>query len=181
MNKIINDLFELDKLIGNELLIESELPKDCIINGLSVRGPELLKYINDKLYLSPNLNDTVLIFECSHNKNNCLSEYNEINDELILFNSFEYKVILYGNHSKNIASKLKARFESDSVKQHLYDEGIYLEYVDYPESINEIINETVWIRTDLSINLSCQMKFNSIKNELNFDKINKITLIKEEN
>ena len=48
------------------------------------------------------------------------------------------------------------------------------------ETINEIINETVWIRTDLNVNLSCQMKFNSIKNELNFNKINKITLIKEE-
>ena len=70
--------------------------------------------------------------------------------------------------------------ESEVIRQNLFNEGINIEKVTSPVSLNEFKNETVWIRTDLSIEYSCRMSVQPV-NELNeMDNISEIKIIKEE-
>lgn len=180
MIKSISNIFELDKIIRKYLISQSELDPRKVINSLSVRGPELQVLVEKNTYVSPDLNTTILIFENTNNDTNNNVSVPEEDGTFSIYQSFSCKIILYGNYSKTLGLILKSRMESEVIRQNLFDEGINIEKVTSPVSLNEFKNETVWIRTDLSIEYSCRMSVQPV-NELNeMDNISKIKIIKEE-
>ena len=60
---MIENMQDVDKIIGNMLLKQSGLNRQNIVNGLSVHGPELSKFITETVKQSYDLTDVVIIFE----------------------------------------------------------------------------------------------------------------------
>lgn len=176
----VNDIFELDKILRNYLISQTGLDNKNVINALSVRGPELEVLISEHTYFSPSLNDTILIFENeSNDTNNNISMTEDINN-ISIYQSFKCKIIIYGNYSKTLALLLKARFESEVIRDSLFSDGINLEKISNPISINELKNETVWIRTDLAIEYSCRLLVANKTTNEQIKEITKLTIIKED-
>lgn len=180
MIKPISNIFELDKIIRKYLISQSELDSKKVINSLSVRGPDLEVLIGKNTYFSPDLNTSILLFENENNDTNNNVAVPEEDGTFSIYQSFRCKVILYGNYSKTLGLILKSRMESEVIRQNLFDEGINIEKVTSPVSLNEFKNETVWIRTDLSIEYSCRMSVQPINELTEMDNISQINIIKEE-
>lgn len=180
MIKTISNIFELDKILRKYLISQSNLKPDVVVNALSVRGPDLELLISNNTYFSPNLNDVVLIFENETNETTNNVSVDEEDATFTIYQSFRCKIVIYGNYSKTLALILKTRFESDTIRDKLFEEGINLENVSNPVSINEFKNETVWIRTDLNIEYSCRLNVQPIAETEQLENISKLIVIKED-
>lgn len=175
----INNLQNLEKLFRKYLIKQSDLNSSQVINSLSIRGPELIKIINAEFVSPINLLECVLLFEISYNDTNNNVSMVEEDGTITLYNSYKINLISYGLYSKTLMSILKARFESSIVRYDLHTEGIYLENVSNIESINEFVNETLWERSDLSIEFSCRLSILQNSNPLEFENLNSIILDSE--
>ena len=181
----IQNLNYLDKIFGDMILNLSELKREQIKNALSVRGADLNKIISENkknVSIPIDLSDIIIIFEISNRNSLNNVSMIEKDDTITNYCSFNIKIIIYGNYSKTLSQILKAKFESEIIKQKMYESGIFLEKVLDINSVNEFINETVWIRNDINIEFSCRMsikqsdKFNHFENineNSNIIKINK--------
>ena len=72
---------------------------------------------------------------------------------------------------------LKNRFESEIVRNNLLNEGIHIENIDNPSDYNEFINKTMWIRSNLNINLTCLYKIKNIDSYSEYENISNINII----
>lgn len=141
---------DIDKVIANILVKQSELDNSHILNGLSIRGPELVKYIEDSIEMSPDLSDTFLIFINSIDDNAVnFTEEVENSTTIRSTNTCSCHIYLYGSSSINVALKLKARLESEYVRLNMYENGVELRKVESPQATTELINNTMWSRADL--------------------------------
>lgn len=159
---MITNLHEIEKVIAAILVQQSELENDRIINGLSIRGPELSKYIQDKILHSYNINDSVIIFELIMDYDNTLNitEYDEKNIRSNIAAKIE--LTIYGNESINLANILKARLESEKVRNILLENEIYLSTISNISSLNEYENDTMWLRTNMTLNVIVELQVNEI-------------------
>ena len=155
---MITNLRELEKIVGNIIYKESGLTKDRIINAMSVRGPQLSKLITDKVKLSYDLNDVAIIFEITNRNNDDVNFSEEINEDEIRNNlALKVSIICYGNASNNVVNILRARLLSERVRLEFLENDVYIAEVSSATSLNEFINETVWPRTDFTINIDVEM------------------------
>ena len=158
---MITDISNIDKIIGNMIVKQSNLSRENILNGRSVRGIDLAKFIADKILSSYELTDSVIIF--TTNASNAINVTEVQKDESIYeAMSFEVQFTIYGNQSLYLAKILKARFESEKVRNDLLEQGIYVIDIDSIQSMNEFMNETVWSRADMTLNIGCEMKVTQI-------------------
>ena len=163
---------EIEKIIGDLLVKESELPKEHVLNSLSLRGPELDKLIDEKVYLSYNLNDCVLLFEVSADSNLLdLSLPDKETDEIIKDIGLNVKTIIYGNCSLELANIIKARLESAEVREEFLSRSLYLYEVSNLSSLNEFKNNTVWPRTDFDISLNFETRITKIESGYQIESI----------
>ena len=180
--KAITNLQELEKILRNELITQTELSSEYVLNALSVRGTDLEKRLSDENLISIDISNSFVLFylQSNENANHNFTEENIITGELYSFTSYTLYIIIYGNDSKTVAQKIKSRFESQCVRTTLHDKGIHLEHVSNMSTKNEFKNSTMWIRHDIDIDFSCKTIYKSITTENNIDIINKINIIKEE-
>lgn len=163
MINFIKEPLELDKIIRNVLIEQSELNSKRVLNALSVRGQNLSKFITENSYMSYNLSDIVIIFEISSNQSSKSNVVMEEDDDTITdYSSFYVKILIYGNKSSYIANKLKSRLLSRKVIDNLQYEGIHVETVSNPEPMREWLNETLWIRNDITMEISCRESFEKV-------------------
>ena len=149
--KTISSFHDIEKVVGEALLKQSQLDRAHILNGLSVRGVNLAKYITDTVSLSYDLNDCVLIFEVVPVENDNINVTEEIEDDMILQYIYnEVKVVIYGNESYNLATLLKSRLESEKNQYDMFIKGVSLLKSSVCTSITEFINETIYPRADFS-------------------------------
>lgn len=172
----ISNIQDLEKIFRKCLIEQSELNASQIINSLTVRGPELIKIINNEFVSPINNHECVLLFEISSNSSNNTVSMVEEDGTITLYNSCKIKLISYGLYSKILMRILKARFETSQLRYDLHEQGIYIENISNIESINEFINETLWERTDLDIEFAFKMTINQISNQLEFEKINSVLI-----
>ena len=59
----IKDILEIDKIIRNTIIEESEFEANRVLNAISVRGQNLSKLVEDNIYMSYDLDDLIIIFE----------------------------------------------------------------------------------------------------------------------
>lgn len=180
----IKNVYDLDKIIRNQIHDNLELDKNKIINGLSVRGPELIKHVNENVYSSTDLSDTIIVFERSIDSSEKTISMEEIDNSITTYSHFQYKITIYGNVSDFVAYKLFSRLLSSEIRENLISKGIYIRDISNPQSINEFINNTIILRTDLEIALSCRFNFSKIISNEEFKKenltIKNINILKEE-
>lgn len=172
---MIKNLHDIEKIIANVLVKQSQLDNDRIINGLSVRGPELSKYIQTKVLKSYELTDSVIIFELvmDYNQDTNFTEYS--NNSIRNTMAFHIELTVYGNESINLANILKARLESQKVRAILLEEGIYLSNISNIASLNEYINETMWLRSNMTLNLIAEMNIDEIDKSEDVEDFSELT------
>lgn len=167
----ITDLNEINKYIRQTLIAQSELDGSHILNALSAGGQDLIKDIGDSIYISYERKDCVILFELMDNNSSTNLTMSEIDNSISSFSSYKVHITIYGNASMMMAQVLKARLESEKVRNDLYVKGIYLENVTNAISLNDFINETLWHRTDFDIEISCLLKVEPISNFDNFEEV----------
>lgn len=176
---MINNLYEIDKILGNIIVEQSELDRNNIKNGLGIRGSDLSKFINENIYISPNIKDTIIIFN-TELEDNPITEEKE--NEIVIDNFLNFKLMIYGAHSKNLAYILKARLESEEVRYELTSKYINLINIDNVISVDDIINNTIYPRCDLNIHLhiisKSVKKINSFENYENLGNIEILNILK---
>ena len=156
---MISKIEEIDIIVAKYLTSLSMLDTNRIINGNSIHGPELSKIVQDNISLSYDLTDSVIIFTTAIENNNV--DYTEYDNSKTVRNQFSAVVNLtiYGNTSRLIAECLKARFETEKIRYNLLQEGLKFKIADEITSIDDIMNDTVWPRTDMKLHFVTEMLF----------------------
>lgn len=157
----LNDINDIDKIIRNLLIKQSGLDKTHILNAQSIRGPELVKYIEETKEKSPELSDLFIIFDNNFTNEN-LNFTEKENDKLRILGSFEIYVIIYGDNSNKLGSILKARLESSKCNYDLLRQGIHLTGVSRVNESTDFIKETIWPKVDFHIYFEFESKTDPI-------------------
>lgn len=171
MIKTFSNVNELNKVLRNELITQSELNSEFVLNSLSVYGTELDKYIQDH-YEAITLDDCMLLFELSSRSSAydvSMDESEDDNNDITYIKGFTLKLILYGNNSSDVALKLIARLRTEETKLKLYDKGVYIEKVYDSSIINEFKNNVMWLRNDISIDIDAKFRFTNISKDYDFE------------
>lgn len=174
--RYLSDDNELNKLIRKLLIEQTEIPADRVINGLSVYGETLDKLIAKNRYDSYNRDDLFIIFELSSRNSESNMSYTKDDDTLEYIGSYNMHVIIYGNSSSLVASKLAARMRTETVRDVLDEDSTYVENVSDPTTVNEFVNGVLWHRADVDIYLSCTFNFNQIGESQSYDSLSKLTI-----
>lgn len=176
----INNTNLLNKILYNELLLQSELPKKRVLNAITNYGTDLQKQISPLVFESIDKTDCVILFQLFGRNSTNNKSMTEDNNSITYYKSYEMKLILYGNDSVDYANKIAARFRTENCRNSLLNKGVYLEEITYPETINEFINGSMWIRNDISIYIGCKFIFNQINDTSKFEEISNLKIINKE-
>lgn len=163
----INDIeVYLRKMIAHQ----AEIELDKVLNGLSFNGQDLTKD-NGSITESIDRSDTLIIFELQADTNNNVVSFIEDNNKISNICSYKLHLVIYGNESQTVAQKLKSRFETEKVYTDMQNVGISITDISNIQSINEVINDTIWQRSDLDINISCCLEIEQVDPISDFAKI----------
>ena len=158
----ITSLHDIEKTIGNMLVKQSALDRSRIMNLITPRGVDLSKFITEKVKLSYDLDDVVIIFEVTAEESSNINLTEIDGDDIREDSCFRINLVIYGNEALAMAKILKARIESEKVRSDLLNAGMFLVDVGSISSMNEFMNETMWPRADLSLKIACEMTVQQI-------------------
>lgn len=167
--KSISGIKEINKIIRNALIKQSGLSSNNVLNALSLHGEDLDKKLSKQYYGSYETNESVLLFELNSRQSTSNTSFTDDDDKIVYYRSFTVSVTLYGDDSSDIASNIVARLRTADSKLALYSDGIYLEAVSEPTTLNEYKNETMWIRNDIELSLSCYLSIEQVEPSQPFD------------
>ena len=160
IEKHVNSIEETVIVLRQTIARQAELDIVDVINADSIRGAELTRPVNGVLtpYAAK---DNVIVFE--------LNEYPDVdlsmqrNDESMLdISSHQLRLVVYGDNSRTISRKLKARMLSQRTLNELSAKGISIMNISNIESSSEIVNTVRYLRRDLQIVFIVSMKIEAI-------------------
>lgn len=155
---------ELNKVIRQQLILQSGLESKYVRNSLTAYGLDLNKQKFDEYFASITHDDTLLLFELSLIDDNMqMSE--TTNESVQTTATYNMHLICYGDCSADIMQRLVSRFRTAAVRQKLYDDGVYVQDVSNSTSINDFINDTIWYRTDCDLILQCYFNYTEVEVE----------------
>ncbi len=172
----IKEISEIDKIIRPVLIKQSELQDKRVLNGLTTHGVMLQRLIQDQVYQTLEPDNNVLIFGLHGRTDDPDKSMTEEDGSIIHYVPYEMKLIMYGSRSETIMDKLIGRLRTAEVRQELYAQGIYLQNVLQPRSTEEFINETMWLRTDSSINIYVMLRHLPVDEDVDIKDFNKIEI-----
>ena len=175
MIKSITNFHDLDKEMRSLIIECSSLDGNNVLNALSVRGPDLQKQIEDaNIFVSYDLSDCVAIFEISldENSSNNVQIEQQSDGTMIQYVAFNMSLSIYGNASNLLMRFIQAQINTSYVIQKMYEKGIYIESTSNVRSTNEFVNETIWPRSDMTINFACKIEFSPNENYKEYSMIN---------
>lgn len=160
IEKHVNSIEETVIVLRQTIARQAELDVVDVINADSIRGAELARPING--VLTPySAKDNVIVFE--------LNEYPDVDlsiqrdDESMLdISSHQLRLVVYGDNSRTISRKLKARMLSQRTLNELSAKGISIMNISNIESSSEIVNTVRYLRRDLQITFIVSMKIEAI-------------------
>ena len=177
MIKAISKIDDINKIIRNCLITQGEIDGQFVRNSLSNSGPRLDKQIGENVFNSISHDNELVLFELILRQNDSDMSMTDGNDVLSKYQSFSFNIIIYGDNSHCLAVKLISRLRSEKVRNELYYDGVYVEEVSEPTSLNEFKNDTIWMRTDFAIDISCRLEFSQIDIDNEIENPNDITSI----
>lgn len=176
MIKQLTDINTAIKVLRQMLINQSQLEPNKVLNALSVYGPETLT-TGENCQFSFTNEDTFILFELIEIESNNNVDMIESDDTVSVYATYEFKLIIYGTDSANIAQKLKGRFRTAKVLDELYVQGIQLYKVDRPTAMNEYINDAMYERRDMSIYFSINLQVEQIDDYDAFAQLNEIKTV----
>lgn len=177
MINAIKDESEIIKILRQSLIQELELEPGQVLNALSFRGADLHKEVETFIYNTFSQKELIIIFELVENDSSNNLVYPENDSDLLIYASYSFKLTIYGNQSGLYSRILKARFLTDEVLTNLQENGIYIYEITNPSSGTEFINDVIWERKDLDINISVRFNTKKISKFENFSSIEDINTI----
>ena len=180
MIKTFSSVNELNKVLRQQLILQTELSSSNVRNGLSTYGETLEKLLAKQTYDAYEQEDSFIVFELKTRSNDSDVSYTNDDDSITYDRSYELICYIYGNSSADVANKLVSRLRTEKVRTDLYDSGVYLESVKEPISFNEYKNDMMWLRTDVSIFVSCEFKFAQIVQEDPLARLSELEIIVKE-
>lgn len=180
MIKTFSSVKELNKVLRQQVILQTELPADNVRNGLSTYGETLEKLLAKQTYEAYEQEDSFIVFELKTRQNESDVSYTNDDDTVTYDRSYELICYIYGNSSADVANKLVARLRTEKVRTDLYDQGVYLEKINEPISFNEYKNDMMWLRTDVSIMISCEFRLNQVVIEEPIVKLSDLEIVIKE-
>ena len=173
----LSSIDEINKILRNQLIKQSELDGKKVLNGVSIHGQDLITQVNKFAYKSYSPMDSVIVFDLTINPTeNDISQTLE-DGSIQIYSSYSMKCYTYGFSSKELVLKIVARLRSEEARQELYENGVHLTSVEDIVDGKEFVNDTMYIRTDFTINISVMSIITKV--EENPDLINANFTIKE--
>lgn len=150
--------------LGNKILKILNLDVSRLFNGASIHGADLLKQINETEYTSFSVKDVFIVFLVEEDSSN----YYVLREEdgtLSSLSSFKMMLKIYGNGAHEVSQRLLTSFKEEKVLQDLHDHNLYIKNLSFPKATYEPINNVIWTRCDLDINLQVRFNFPSYEDE----------------
>lgn len=173
----ISDLHTVDNIIRNQLILQSNIDADFVRNAASIYGTTLDKNIDDDIFNSITINNTLILFYTYARESSNNITQTKTDDKIRIYTSFRVHVIIYGSNSQNLAHIMIGRLRTQKARNDLQNEGIYLDYVSHTVTIQEYKNNVLWPRNDFDINISCEMDIAQITDATQFAGYAKIDII----
>lgn len=162
--RALSSVKELNKILREVLVSQSQLSQSKVLNALSIHGEDLDELFEEQIYTSIERYEVMILFELQSRRNT--SDVSMTNDDgtITLDRSFALRVVIYGNDSSDVANLLVARLRTENIRNFLHEQGVYLEKINEPDILNEYKNNTMWLRNDIEIDIIS--KFNITQTEL---------------
>ena len=171
---------DIIKIIGNEILLQTGIPRDMFKNVTGVRGSSLAKRLSETETNSINLNDTFIVFELNEDDDTSYNTtINEDDDTVNLITAYNFYLKIYGNNCHTTAQQIITRLKSRQVVYKLHGLGIWLTEITFPTNTNEFINNTLWPRCDLTLKLRVRHNISLVNPEGEFSDENCQIIIDE--
>lgn len=144
------------------------LSKEYILNGESLRGPELVVIKDNKKIPISNTEIAIIHY---------LDPIDEIsvvdsNSDLLLNQSYELHLIIYGNRCRNVAQRIKSSIYSQTILEMLRDGGIGLLGIpSYENTSGFRPDNTYTLRYDVRIRFDCVLKTESLEDDIYIENV----------
>lgn len=172
----ISNINDIEVIIRNELITQSQLSEDYVRNALSLYGTDLNQEVGTDIFDTITTNQNLILFELLNNHTtNDVTE--TVDDKIKIYKSYSVYIIIYGDNSNTLANTLIARLRTEEVQENLQMQGVYIERIEDVESINEFKNDVIWERTDFNIQIACEMNVNKITDNNSFEELSQLTII----
>ena len=160
IEKHVNSIEETVILLRQTIARQAELELVDVINADSIRGAELARPVNGVLtpYSSK---DTVIVFELNEYRDVDLSMQRD-DESMLDISSHQLRLVVYGDNSRTVSRKLKARMLSQRTLNELSAKGISIMNISNIESSSEIVNTVRYLRRDFQIIFIVSMKIEAI-------------------
>jgi len=169
---------EIIKVMRKALNEQSGVPLDKILNTLGVRGAELAKMISETEEMGIDNNDVFIMFNIEEDMNAKHTVLEEDERHMTSIAPFKFKLYIYGNGGYVVSQNILARFKSPEVAYDVRDRGVHIKDISYPISVNEYLNDTLWIRHDMEFSIEVKFTINKLT-KLAYFEIPPIVYIKE--
>lgn len=180
MIKAIYNIDEINKIIREQLILQSGLDGSHVLNSVSSYGQILDRLLQAAEYTSIVPSDEVILFELSA-RNSDLDTSFMLNDKIQYDKAYLVHVIVYGDNSSTLVNKIIGRFRTEKVRQSLQQSGVYLESIEHSGTINEFKNDRMWIRNDCEINIYCRNEIDESEPSDDFSSFDSLTILTKEN
>lgn len=155
---MIVDINSIEIFIRNILIEQSQLEPEFVRNSLSIYSTPLMTD-NQSILDTLQQNQLMILFELrARNDVLNISEQDEETGIITMYQGYQVHVIIYGDNCRTLANKLIARLRTGRLNDIFRDNLVEFYGASDPESVQEYINEVMWLRTDFDIDLSCIME-----------------------
>lgn len=151
------DIQEINKIVRNQIIQQSELSPNQVMNGVSVHGQDLIESINKYAYKSYDLKDSFIVFELQSRESSSDMSQTRVDNRIRYIASYRVQVSTYGFSAQTLANKIIARLRTEYARLQLQEQGVYLANVSNAITGNDFINNTLMIRCDFTIDVSVEM------------------------
>ena len=182
MIKPVSSVEEIVKLFREELIVQSELDSERVLNGLGFRGANLRKNVGEAKYKAYNQiekhNEFIIFTYAEEDEQGTEYTIENDNDFEMVYISVKFHLMVYGNKAATLSQKIRARLLTEESRDRLYAKGLHLQEVSKIESGTDLVNDTMWPRKDMHVELACRLDISKITVDYNYvhSEINEIDI-----
>lgn len=154
---------DIIKAVGNEIIKQANIQRARFANADSVRGADLKKILSEVNVQSIDLQDVFITFELLEKDNEDNTIINEDNNTISVFACYSFMLHVYGNMSSQMSQMIRARMRLPEVATSLKQKGIFISGVENVGNAKEFINNTLWPRCDISLEIKVRYNFKNLQ------------------
>lgn len=147
--------------IWRKILIEiTGIPKNYLLNGESIRSPELVTAKNGQK-VPIGYDETCIIHYCDPIDDISVVDTSNVNETI---QSYELHLVIYGNCCKKVSQLIKSNLYTRNILDELTENGIGLLDIPSVENTSELMTENTYIlRNDIRIRFDCAFVDKAVK------------------